>query len=143
MAIFDHLLRLLRSRRMTIVTYHHSLAYVGNRPYADVVLNPAFRTSPTHKCLVDTGADYLTLPAHYAPGSGISLTAGTAVSVVLASGGSVSMTQVAGVSVEIEGVPVVVDVFFDHTAGSLALLGRQALLAAMEAGFNATQWLYK
>jgi predicted aspartyl protease len=143
MAIFDLLLRLLRSVGMIVVTYPHSLAYIGNRPYADVVLNSALGTSPTHKCLVDTGADYLTLPAHYAAGSGISLTSGTPVSVVLASGGSVSMTQVSGVNVTIEGVSVTVDVFFDHTAGSLALLGRQALLAAMEAGFNATQWLYK
>jgi predicted aspartyl protease len=143
MAIFDVLLRLLRSIGMTVVTYHHALAYIGNRPYADVVLNPAFGTSPTHKCLVDTGADYLTLPAHYAAGSGISLASGAPVSVVLASGGSVSMTQVSGVSVTIEGFAVIVDVFFDHTAGSLALLGRQALLAAMEAGFSATQWLYK
>src|ERR1035441_1122480 len=106
MAIFDVLLRLLRSIGMTVVTYHHALAYIGNRPYADVVLNPAFGTSPTHKCLVDTGADYLTLPAHYAAGSGISLASGAPVSVVLASGGSVSMTQVSGVSVTIEGFAV-------------------------------------
>jgi hypothetical protein len=83
------------------------------------------------------------IAAFAAPGSGISLAAGSAVSVVLASGGSVSMPKVTGVPITIEGIPVVVDIFFDHAAGSLALLGRQALVAAIEAGFNATQWLYK
>ena len=53
---------------MSTVTYTHNSAYVGNRPYADVVILGRRGSNPAYKALVDTGADYLQLPvSHFRP----------------------------------------------------------------------------
>lgn len=126
---------------MTTVTYLKTYPYSGNKPYADVLLigsGPA--SQRTFKCLVDTGADYLQLPATAAVSAGISLQNGSQQNVRTAAA-SVTMTLVTGVPIEIEGVPVIVDVLFHPSANSPALLGRTALLAAFDAGFTPTDWL--
>jgi predicted aspartyl protease len=125
---------------MPIVHYPHSKLYVGNRPLADVVLlGPAGRSS-TFLCLVDSGADYLQLPAAAAGMVGLALAGGTPHPTLTASGSSVALTKLSGVQVEIEGKTVVVDVLFGPTL-TPPPLGRQALLAAYEVGLNTREWL--
>lgn len=126
---------------MTTISFPNSRPYSGNRPYADVILNPSFPGGPTHKCLVDTGADYLQLPASAAPLAGISLigAAPTSVSTVA---GATTLQLVKGVDVDIEGYSVTVDVLFDPTNSSLPIAGRQLLLKAFDLGFNNTHWLW-
>jgi predicted aspartyl protease len=130
---------------MTIVTYPNSRPYSGNRPYADVVLRNGSVKSPTHKCLVDTGADYLQLPSGAATAIGLGAVLNTAVPtpVRTASGsGSATMVLAKGLTVEVEGYLVTVDILFNPLNIGPAVLGRQALLAAVEAGFNASEWLW-
>ena len=128
---------------MTTVTYSNARAYSGNRPYSNVTLS-GIQGNPdvNFKALVDTGADYLQLPHSAALTAGINLSSAQSQSVRGATGTS-SMLFVRGISVEVEGKSVVVDCFFDPTNSSSALLGRQCLLAAVEAGFNTTEWLWE
>ena len=128
---------------MTTVTYSNRRGFSGNRPYSNVTLlgnhgNPDVNFS----ALVDTGADYLQLPQSAAVAAGINLRSAQSKTVHGATGSS-SMLFVSGVRVEVEGKTVVVDVFFDPTNSSSALLGRQCFLAAVEAGFNAVEWLWE
>lgn len=125
---------------MTTVSYTGSTPYLGNRPWADVVLNPG-SGAPVLKCLVDTGADYLQINAADARAAGVPVTGHpTLVSTVA---GSASLQLVSGVSVSIEGsAAVVVDVLVDPTNSTRPVLaGRQLLLAAFEIGFDVSQWL--
>jgi predicted aspartyl protease len=94
--------------------------------------------------LVDTGADYLQLPSSAATSVGLGhlLASAVATNVKVAGGGYVIMYLAHGVNVTIEGIPVTVSVLFDSSNSGPVLLGRQALLAAVEAGFNTTEWLY-
>jgi len=125
---------------MKIVNYSNSRLYSGNRPYADIVLAAGRR--PTYKALVDTGADYLQLPAAAAWLAGISLVGRASHAITTAGGSSPPMTLVPGVSVEVEGFSIIVDVLFSSAGTTGAFLGRQALLAAFDAGFNTTEWLW-
>jgi predicted aspartyl protease len=128
---------------MTTVNYSYSRTYSGNRPYADIVLiGQTAHSNLPFKALVDTGADYLQLPLLAANKAGLNLSLAKTKSVKLAVG-LVSMTFLSGVEVEVEGKLVKVDVLFDHSGSTNALLGREALLAALEAGFNASEWLWK
>jgi predicted aspartyl protease len=126
---------------MPTITYSNHKAYVANRPYADVVLIHGATRGPTHVCLVDTGADFLELPTGAATAVGLSLASGTRVPVSTAAGTHVTMTKLTGVSVEVEGTRVTVDVLF-NPHGRQLLLGRQALFAAFsDVGFQTTRWL--
>lgn len=129
---------------MTTINFPNSSKYSGNRPYADVVLQSGSGNNPTHKCLVDTGADYLQLPSSAATSVGLGhlLASAVATNVKIAGGGSVVMQLAHSVSVIIEGYPVTVSVLFDPSNSGPVLLGRQALLAAVEAGFNTKEWLW-
>lgn len=121
------------------VVYTNSVPYTGNRPHADVVLLGG--NNPAYKALVDTGADYLQLPV--AAMTNANLSGGAPVSIRTAAGTYQTMTMVKGVTVTIEGaVTVTVDVVFHSNGNTGAFLGRQALLAAFEAGFNAKEWLW-
>lgn len=128
---------------MTTITYSNRRAFSGNRPYSNVTLL-GVRGNPdvNFYALVDTGADYLQLPQSAAAAAGINLRSATS-KVVHGATGSLSMFFVSGVSVEVEGKTVVVDCLFDPTNSSSALLGRQCLLAAVEAGFNAAEWMWE
>ena len=125
---------------MTTVTYTNSQLYNGNRPYADVeLIGPTGRS--TYKSLVDTGADYLQLPSSAASAVGLSLSGGKTITVQGAAGGT-TMTLLSGLSITIEGISITADVLFHSSGASKPLLGRQALLAAVEAGFNTKEWLW-
>lgn len=126
---------------MTTVIYFKSKLYSGNRPYADVVLNPSI-AKVTLKCLVDTGADFLQINAADAKAAGFSL--GTAIPHrVSTAAGIVTLQKITGVSVTIEGSKTLtVDVLVDTTNSTKTpLAGRQLLLAAFDIGFNTSEWL--
>jgi predicted aspartyl protease len=126
---------------MTTVTYVVSKPYSGNRPWADVQLNPA-AAGPTLKCLVDTGADYLQINAADATAAGFSL-AGATPQPVSTAAGKATLQKVTGVKVSIESSkPLTVDVLVDTTNSTKPFLaGRQLLLAAFDVGFNTAEWL--
>tara|TARA_R110000851_G_scaffold2632_2_gene10762 strand:- start:1252 stop:1617 length:366 start_codon:yes stop_codon:yes gene_type:complete len=116
--------------------------YSGNRPWADLVLNPASGKSPTLKCLVDTGADYMQVNEIDAVAAGISLAGGVPISVTTVAG-MAQLKLVCGIQVSIEGsTPKTVDLLVDTTNCTKPLIaGRQILLAAFDLGFNVTEWL--
>lgn len=126
---------------MTTVSYFGSRLFSGNRPYGEVVLKGPLGSTPTILALVDTGADYLQLPASSATTVGLSLAGGVSTA-TLTAGAPMTMTLVTAVSVEVEGIPATVDVLFHPSPGSRALLGRQTLLRAVEAGFNKSEWMW-
>jgi predicted aspartyl protease len=131
---------------MTIVTYTQQRLFSGNRPYSNVTLlaaHPYYAYSNVNfQALVDTGADYLQLPASAAATAGIDLNSRGVPQNVHGATGTAVLIFVTGIDVEIEGKVITVDAFFDPTNLSSALLGRQALLTAVEAGFNAKEWLW-
>jgi hypothetical protein len=129
---------------VTTVTYGSSKPYIGNRPWADVVLNPMWG-SVTLKCLADTGADYLQVNQADAVAAGLSgpLATATAAGTLTAGGSTISLLLVAGVVVDIEAVRVTVDLLVDPTNSTVpAIAGRQVLLKAFAVGFDKKQWHY-
>ena len=126
---------------MTTIIFPNSSAYVGKRPYADVVLNPSYPNVPTHKCLVDSGADYLQLPASAAADAGLNLSQANQITVTTVSGNT-TLKMLNNLPVSIEGYRVTVDVLFDPTNSSYLIAGRQLLLAAFDVGFNNKSWLW-
>ena len=124
---------------MKTITFSASLSFVGNRPFADVKLNPTHPGAPTHKCLVDTGADFLQLPLSAATKSGLSMATATAHLVSTASG-TVTLQRLNGVTVEIEGKTVKVPVLFDPTNKAPPLAGRGVLLPAFDVGMQPKAW---
>ncbi len=128
---------------MTTVTYSNQRTFSGNRPYSNItLLGVGGHPDVNFSALVDTGADYLQLPQSAATKAGINLSSAQPKPVHGATG-TAFMLFVSAVRVEVEGKVLVVDVFFDPTNTSSALLGRQCLLAAVEAGFNASEWLWE
>lgn len=131
---------------MTTVNYNSSKAYTGayQKPLADLdLIGPNGRASVS-AVLVDTGADFLQLPERLAVTVGLlPSSAATIVSVsVKTAGGSLNMKRLAGVSVEVEGVPITTDLLCHPSGTSRALLGRGALRALTNVGFNVTHWLW-
>jgi hypothetical protein len=130
---------------MTTVTYGSSIPYIGNRPWADVVLNPTSGGGATLKCLADTGADYLQVNQADALAAGLSgpLATATAAGTLTAGGSTLSLLLVAGVVVDIEAVRVTVDLLVDPTNSTAPpIAGRQVLLRAFDVGFDKKQWHY-
>jgi predicted aspartyl protease len=128
---------------VTTVTYNYSKPYVGpsRQPLADVTLiSPSTRFSIA-SVLVDTGADFLQVPASAATNAGLSLSAGTSTRVRTV-GGIVHMTLLVNVSVEVEGVSITTDVLCHPNAKSRPLLGRKALVALRNVGFDPQEWLW-
>lgn len=127
---------------MTTVSYTASRPFAGNRPYGQVVLHgPTGIRTPLILALVDTGADYLQLPASAAHAVGLSLGGGSPIRIRTA-WATATLVLLAGVAVEVEGRRITADVLFHPSSSSRALLGRQALLRAIEAGFNRKEWLW-
>lgn len=130
-------------KRRTSVAYTDVLPYAGNRAYASVQLVNGIARSSAFVCLVDTGADYLLLPSSAAVSVGIALPVSTiAIATVCA---SINVHRVTGCAVEIEGIPLPqgATTLFDPTGGLPLILGRQALLAFCECGFNTTEWVWR
>ena len=129
---------------MTTVNYskHKGFSGAPPRPLGNGVLHGPTGATPVIRCVVDTGADLLQLPASYASAVGISLT-GLAPTSARTAGGRARLIRVAGLTVDVEGVPATVDVLFDPTNGQ-GLLGRNALAALQEVGVNLVinEWLW-
>jgi predicted aspartyl protease len=123
------------------VHFLNLIAYTGNRPYADVeIFGPSGSTS--FKALVDTGADYLTLPVSvgiavgYDPAkTGTPMTAHTA-------SGSVTSYLMTGISIKIESQSITASVLFTTASSPMPLLGREAILPTMHIGFDPAQWMW-
>jgi len=125
---------------MKTVNYLHSSQFTGKRPYSDVVLYGPTGLTTAYKSLVDTGADYAQFPAAAASLVDL-LLSGPPLPVHTASG-IASMTLIKDVSLDVEGISITADVLFHPDPNSRPLLGRQALLRAVEAGFNRKEWLW-
>lgn len=122
------------------VTYTNSAPYQGNRPLAQVELLGPVATIRL-LALVDTGADYLQVPEAEAIAAGFNTSLAMPITVSTA-GSPVTMTLLAGETVSVEGKSVTVSILLNPDPTSEALLGRDALLAAYDAGFNVNEWLW-
>ena len=107
-----------------------------NRPYAEVLVGP---NRLRVWCLVDSGADKIMLDAGMASPAGVSLTGATSYTVTTA-GGPVTVDEVTGVQLEIEGVPITDDCLF--APGAMPLLGRVTFLNAFQVGLDPQGWLH-
>lgn len=124
---------------MTVMSFTGSANFASNRPWADVILNPSHLGSPTHKCLVDTGADYAQLPASAVTSSGLSLASAVSITAHTA-GGAASLLMLKAVQLDIEGYLVTIDILLDPTNSRVPLAGRNLLFAAFDLGMESTRW---
>ena len=111
-----------------------------NRPYSEVEITGPSGTVRVW-CLVDSGADLILLDAAIASTCGIALSGpGTTLRTLMtASGAGLSVTEVAGVRLVVDGKPHTDDVRF--AVGGLALLGRVTFLNAFgDLGFDVSGW---
>jgi hypothetical protein len=130
---------------MPSVHYPKTIAFSGpnNRPYADLVLTGGTTTpGPTIKAIADTGADITHLPLSSATLVNLSLAGANPINIQVASGGVVTMWHMKSVAVTIEGIAGHIDIIFDPSPASPALLGRDRWLVLMQDGFNQHQWLW-
>jgi predicted aspartyl protease len=115
-----------------------------NRPYSRVYLTNSTGTkkSSLYMCLVDTGSDYIILPRSAATTVGIALS-GTKKTIRGATG-SASFDFETNLQFIIEGLSITADVLLDPSPGAafVPILGRVAILAAFDLGFNVTDWLW-
>jgi predicted aspartyl protease len=129
------------------INYAQTHAFVANPPNVagHVVQRPwlevEFHSPPNSRrvwCLVDTGADDTVVPLGVAAILGIQYLNLPVVQVATANGNA-NLYKQAGMTLDLAGaVGVVADVVFGVV--STPLLGRSALLNAVEAGFEITQW---
>lgn len=123
--------------------YDADHGYVRNRPYADIYchgIRPNI-ANPLHLAvLVDTGADYLELPNGVAQKLNLNL-GQYQKNFVLTAAGHAPVTIVPKFYVEVETKLVMVTAHF--LAISTGLLGLDAILTAVDFGFQTTRWLYK
>ena len=129
------------------VTYDDRIAWLSRRNYTS---NRPFCRIKVHRDtgpgaidlwgLLDTGADYLMLDKAVAHRLKIDLNNCRMIPVTLASGMSVSM-PLKTVNVTIRGKRVPVDAIFGITGTTL--IGRTAILAAIDFGIDIDGWLYR
>lgn len=111
------------------------------RPYEEVVLYGPMNHTRLW-CLVDSGADDLQIHRSFASKLGINLqTQGQVEPVQTASGSVIKVTRVKNVDVEIEGRGIKVDCLFG--LNKTPILGRTAILTALDFGFDVNGWLLK
>lgn len=123
------------------ITYGNSKPLTGAnlQPLASIVLAGPAANITIANVLVDTGADLLQVPLNLATAAGYPLLSGTKVPIRTA-GSPIYMVLLSGMYVEIEGKRVKVDMLCHPSSTSRALLGRQALAALSDYGFDATNW---
>ncbi len=129
---------------MITLTFPNTVGFFKNRPCADVRLNPSHTNSPTFKCIVDTGADYLQLPISACLNAGLRLPGNTASVRVTGATGNSTFLRLSHVDLEIEGQLVRnVDMLLDPSNLSPPLAGRNVLLKMFDLGFQLRQWHWK
>lgn len=126
---------------MPTIVFSNTNAYRRRRAYATVELRgPGSGSWINVDVLVDTGADYLVLPDAAALAVGLNPESGTPEPVTGVTG-SVTLQRLTACAVTVESAySINVDVLFGP--GAMPVLGMDALLAAMEAGFQASAWHY-
>ena len=128
------------------VTYDDRIAwgsrknYRSNCPYCSIRVHGPGPGGEDLWGLLDTGADCLMLENDVARRLGIDLNNCSKIPVTLASGMSVSM-PLTTVDVTIRGKRVPVDAIFGITGTTL--IGRTAILAAIDFGIDIDGWLYR
>jgi predicted aspartyl protease len=124
-----------------IAAYYGSVvAFHKGVPKAEVyVINPATGKKTRYAAIVDTGADHLLLDAAAAANAGLTYSALPGITVTTA-GGSAVLKQ-AKIVIELEGVRLTVPAWFGPTPAGV-LLGRSALLKALEIAFDVSDWGY-
>jgi predicted aspartyl protease len=129
------------------VTYRHRIAWrsrendTSNRPFCRIRVHGG--PGPGGEDLwglLDTGADYLMLENDVARTLGINLEKCSLVRVTLASGQEVHL-PLKRVDMTIRGKRVPVDALFGVTGTTL--VGRTAILGAMDFGIDMRGWLYR
>ena len=111
----------------------------SNRPYSEVRITGTAGTVRLWS-IMDTGADYMQFEPAVATAAGIS-TAAAAMTTIQGATGTASMPLVSAVSVEIEGNPVSVEALVGGSGR--AVVGRRAIITAIEFGMDQHGWLYK
>lgn len=132
---------LLLGLPMRTMAFTKTTRYRQRRAYVTVELEgPGSPRWVNVDVLVDTGADYLVLPDAAAIAVGLD-PAGGALESVRGVAGTTTMRRLVGCHVTVEGsYRINVDVLFGP--GAMPLLGMDAMLAAMETGFQAAYWHY-
>jgi predicted aspartyl protease len=126
------------------IPFANSKSYVGTylQPLADIIIIGPTGRFAISACLVDTGADFLQIPASAATKVGL-LPSPSATSIKIATaGGTIIMTKLTGAIVEIEGTSVTTDILCHPSGTTRVLIGRTALRALTNVGFNTTDWLW-
>lgn len=132
---------------MPVVNYAQTHAFVANPPNVQghVVKRPwlevEFHRPPKSRrlwCLVDTGADDTVLSLGVAAALGIHYR-GLPVVQVATANGTANLYKQANLTLDLAGaVGILADVVFGVI--TTPLLGRSALLAAVDAGFEVSRW---
>jgi len=112
----------------------------NNRPYTWMRVHGPAGTYDLW-ALVDTGADYLMLETAVANSVGISLGNANTITVNLAGGGTTSLQLVQNVRITVEGKSANVDALFG--SHGTPLLGRTAIIPAIDFGIDNIGWLYR
>ncbi len=126
---------------MRTMAFTNTKGYRHRRAYVTVELRgPDSPSWINVDVLVDTGADCLVLPDEAAFAVGLDPSGG-APEPVTGVTGTTTMRRLTGCNVTVEATyPITVDVLFG--SGAMPVLGMDALLAAMETGFQAAHWHY-
>lgn len=135
---------------MPVKTYGNNKAYAGTRkqPLADMILKGPTSSFTVAGALVDTGADLVQIPhvagvaAGFLNPLGGPLPSGASVIGVTTAGGGVNMIRLPSVAMDIEGQSVIVDVLFHPSGTSRPLIGRNAIWALKDVGFDTADWLW-
>jgi predicted aspartyl protease len=123
------------------ITFANAKPYVGpsKQPIAHIVIQGTQNVAVS-QVLVDTGADFVQVPLSTLMAAGVSLNGASKIKVRTAAG-TVKMPLVKQVSLLVEGFPVTVDLL-GSPANSRPLLGRNALLALQNVGFDTVGWCW-
>lgn len=131
------------SQTVTYAVHHpwnRTSAPQVNRPYAELTLNGP-NGAVRIWCLVDSGADRVLLDRQFGQQVGINFAVATPLVCQTASGASITVDQVANVSLTVEGKSLTDTCLFATSTGT-PLLGRITALNAFDFGFDPHGWLH-
>ena len=114
-----------------------------NRPYVEIFLyDKNLQQFEKLWALIDTGADFLQVNDSVAKKIGIDLqTQGTKKWIQTAGSGQIQVTEIQNVDVKMEGKFIKTKCLFAQN--QTPILGRVAVLAAIDVGFDVNGWLLK
>ncbi len=119
--------------------YGWLIAFCNGVPMAEVhVIHPKTGQKTRYAGIVDTGADHLQLDTAAAAYAGLNYAMLPGIAVKTAGSSNVVLKQ-GSVDIELQGVRLTVPALFGPSPAGV-LLGRSALLKALEVAFDATDW---